>query len=160
MGQVDMTPIKRQKSGYTGGYLNVTPVMSYLKFKSGAAGVFETELQSSGMFSHPRIHIRGEKGEVEVMMDGGVKYSSWDNLNWTTPNITHKNAFHLEVEDLCDCIEQDKQPLDCGRDGAKALEVLMAISESARVRGKVKLPLQQKASPLDIMVEEGILKEI
>ena len=159
MGQVDMTPIKRNPDGYTGGYLNVTPIMSYLKFKSGAAGVFETELQASGMFRSPRIHIRGEKGEVEVMMDGGLKYSSWDNLNWTTPNLSHRDAFHLEVEDLCNCIEQDKEPLDSGRDGAKALEVLMALSESARVRGKVSLPLDQKAAPLDLMVKEGILQE-
>ena len=159
MGQVDMTPIERRPDGYTGGYLNVTPVMSYLKFKSGAAGIFETELQHSGMFRSPRIHIRGEKGEVEVMMDGGLKFSSWDNLNWTTPNLDRKNAFHLEIEDLCDCIEQDKEPLDSGRDGAKALEVLMAISESARLRGKIRLPLDRKMAPLDLMVQKGILKE-
>ena len=94
------------------------------------------------------------------MMDGGLKYSSWDNLNWSTPNLDHKNAFHLEIEDLCNCIEQDKEPLDSGRDGAKALEVLMAISESARVRGKVPLPLDQKMSPLDLMAQEEILEEL
>lgn len=160
IGQVDMTPLKKAADGYTGGYFNVTPVIGYLKFKSRAVGVIETDLQSSGILGNPRIHIRGEKGEVEVMMDGGVKYCSWDNINWTNPNLTHKDAFNLEVEDLCNCIEQNKEPLDSGRDGAKALEVLMAISESARVRGKVPLPLAQKKAPLDLMKEEGILKEI
>ena len=111
------------------------------------------------MLNSPRIHIRGEKGEVEVIMDGGVKYSSWDTLNWTTPNLGHKSAFRLEVEDLCDCIKQNKEPLDSGRDGAKALEILMALAESARVRGKVQLPLEQKMAPLDLMLQEGILKE-
>ena len=149
MGQVDMTPIKR----YPRGYLNVTPVIGYIKFKNGTAGVIETEIGG-----HPRIHIRGGKGEVEVMMDGGLKYSSNDNPNWTTPDLAHKDAFHLEVEDLCDCIEQDKEPLDSGRDGAKALEVLMAISESARVRGKVSLPLEQKMAPLDLIAQEGNLE--
>ena len=159
MGQVDMTPIKKDPEGYRGGYFNITPVLGYFRFKNGAAGTFETELQPSGMIRNPRIHIRGEKGEVEVIMDGGLKYCSWDNLNWTTPNLEHKNAFHLEVEDLCDCIEQDKEPLDSGKDGAKALEVLMAISESARVRGKVSLPLEQKMAPLDLMAQEGLLEE-
>jgi predicted dehydrogenase len=155
MGQVDMTPIERHRRGY----LNVTPVIGYLKFKNGAAGVIETDLQARGIFSNPRIQIRGEKGEVEVMMDGGLKYSSWDRLNWTTPNLVYQDAFHLEVEDLCNCIEQNKEPLDSGREGAKALEVLMAISESARLRGKVSLPLGQKMAPLDLIAQEGKLEK-
>ena len=57
MGQVDMTPIER----YSRDYLNVTPVVGYLKFESGAAGVIETDLQARGVFSNPRVHIRGEK---------------------------------------------------------------------------------------------------
>ena len=154
-GQVDMTPIERHRRGY----LNVTPVIGYLKFKNGAAGVIETDLQARGVFSNPRIHIRGEKGEVEVMMDGGLKYSSWDRLNWTTPNLVYQDAFHLEVEDLCNCIEQNKEPLDSGREGAKALEVLMAISESARLRGKVSLPLDQKMAPLDLIAKEDNLEK-
>jgi predicted dehydrogenase len=159
MGQVDITPIKKDPTGYRGGYFNVTPVVGYFKFKSKAVGFFETDLQNSGTLGNPRIHIRGDKGEVEVIMDGGVKYSIWDAPNWTSPSLTYKDAFHLEVEDLCNCIEQDKTPLDSGKDGAKALEVLMAISESARVRGKVSLPLAQKAAPLDLMAQDGILKE-
>jgi predicted dehydrogenase len=155
MGQVDMTPIEQHRRGY----LNVTPVVGYLKFKNGAAGFIETDLQARGVLRNPRIHIRGSRGEVEVMMDGGLKYSSWDNLNWTTPNLVHKDAFHLEIEDLCDCIEQDKEPLDSGRDGAKALEILMAISESARLRGKVSLPLKQEAAPLDLIAKEVELQK-
>src|SRR5207244_652698 len=103
-------------------------------------------LQARGRFSSPRIHLRGEKGEIEVRMDGGVKYSTWDQLNWTSPNLTSADAFHLEIEDLCNAIEQNKEPLDSGREGAKALEVLLAISESARLRGKVSLPLEQDAA--------------
>ena len=152
MGQVDTTPLEQHRRGY----LNVTPVVGYLKFKDGASGILETDLQARGVFRSPRIHIRGEKGEIEVMMDGGLKYSSWDRLNWTAPDLVHKDAFHLEIEDLCNCIEQNQEPLDSGRDGAKALEVLMAISESTRVRGKVALPLAQQAAALDVMAQEGV----
>jgi len=155
MGQVDTTPIKRHPRGY----LNVTPVMGYLKFKSGAAGVIETDMQGRGVFQQPRIHIRGEKGEVEVMMDGGLRYCSWDKLNWTTPNLVFRDAFNLEVEDMCNCVEQNKVPLDSGKQAAKAHEVLMAISESARIRGKVLLPLEQKMAPLDLIAKEGSLEK-
>lgn len=155
MGQVDMTPVKR----HARGYLNLTPAIGYLKFKNGAAGLIETDLQARGIARHPRIHIQGEKGEIEAMMDGGVKYSSWNNLNWSSPNLVHKDAFHLEIEDLCNCIEQDKEPLDSGINGAKALEILLAISESTRLRGKVYLPLNQNMAPLDLIAQEGKLEK-
>jgi predicted dehydrogenase len=150
MGQISGEKVER----HARGYLPVTPVVAYVKFKNEAAGVLETDLQARRVFTQPRIHIRGEQGEIEVMMDGGLKYSSWNNLNWTTPNLQPRDAFHLEIEDLCNCIEQDKQPLDSGRDGAKALEILLAISESARQRRKVTLPLEEKAAPLDLMLRE------
>ena len=130
-----------------------------LKFKSGASGVIETDLQARGVFQQPRIYIRGEKGEIEVMMDGGLKYCSWDRLNWTSPNLVYKDAFNLEVEDMCNCIEQNKEPLDSGKEAIKAHEVLMAISESARLRGKIILPLGQKSSPLDLIAQEGKLEK-
>jgi UDP-N-acetyl-2-amino-2-deoxyglucuronate dehydrogenase len=42
-----------------------------------------------------------------------------------------------------------------GESALKDLEVIMAIFESARLRKRVELPLQQPRFPLDIMTEEG-----
>ncbi|MBC7236656.1 MAG: hypothetical protein H5T69_12525, partial [Chloroflexi bacterium] len=41
--------------------------------------------------------------------------------------------------------------------GLKALEMVLAIYESARCHEKVTLPLQTRLSPLDLMVESGHL---
>jgi hypothetical protein len=37
------------------------------------------------------------------------------------------------------------------------MEILMAIYESARIKGLVEMPLQTKASPLRRMIEDGTL---
>ena len=41
--------------------------------------------------------------------------------------------------------------------GRAALEIMMAIYESARLHEVVRLPLQTRAYPLDLMVEGGDL---
>ncbi len=41
--------------------------------------------------------------------------------------------------------------------GYKAVEMVSAVHESARLRERVVLPLQTRASPLDLMVESGDL---
>ena len=42
-----------------------------------------------------------------------------------------------------------------GESALRDLEVIMAIFESARLRKKIELPLDQPRFPLDIMIEEG-----
>jgi hypothetical protein len=44
-----------------------------------------------------------------------------------------------------------------GHNGYKALEMLMAVYESARCHEQVRLPLHTRLNPLDIMVESGRL---
>lgn len=39
--------------------------------------------------------------------------------------------------------------------GLRVLEILMAVYESARLRAKIELPLDQDRSPMEIMVEDG-----
>ena len=77
---------------------------------------------------------------------------------YKTPNLVFKDAFNLEVENLCDCIEQNREPLDSGKEASKTQEVLMAIAESARLKGKVLLPLSQMAAPLDLIAQNGELE--
>ncbi len=43
-----------------------------------------------------------------------------------------------------------------GENGLRVLEIIMAIYESARIRGRITLPLQQDRLPTEIMVEDGV----
>ena len=76
---------------------------------------------------------------------------------WISPPLQGPNAFAVEIEDLINCIEKDKEPLDSGKDGRAALEVLLVIYESSRTHTRVTFPMEMKKSPLDAMVEAGVV---
>lgn len=54
------------------------------------------------------------------------------------------------VQDLMDAIERDRQPKGSIYDGRAALEMIMAVYDSHRLRGPVNLPLQNRRHPLSV----------
>ena len=43
----------------------------------------------------------------------------------------------------------------CGANALRGFEVVMSVYESARIRGRIELPLAQERFPLELMIEEG-----
>jgi predicted dehydrogenase len=73
-------------------------------------------------------------GKPETLKDGGLGQGNvW---------IAH---------DLIDAIERDRQPKGSVYDGRAALEMIMAIYESQRVRAPVELPLKNRRNPLTML---------
>ena len=141
----------RSQERHRRGYYHAHPAQGYIKFKNGARGILETELGKC------QIHILGTKGQIIVQMDGGLKISTDESPEWASPPLQGREAFAAEIEDLINCIEEDKEPLDSGKDGRAALEVLLAIYESSRTHTRVTFPMAMKESPLDAMVEAGVV---
>ena len=54
----------------------------------------------------------------------------------------------LIAKDLIDAVEKDRQPLGSMYDGRAALEMILAVYESWRVKGPVDVPLKNRAHPL------------
>ena len=147
MGQIDRSS-RRDKSPRHGEYVE-DMASAYLKFKSGLRCLFETE---SGQ---KRLHLFGEDGEMEVMVDGGLRLKTKDSGEWVKPELQRVNAFRLEMDELVAAIEENREHLCSGREGRAALEILMAVFESSRRRKAVELPLEEKGNPLTLMVEAG-----
>ena len=55
------------------------------------------------------------------------------------------------AQDLMEAIEKDRQPKGSIYDGRAALEMIMAVYESHRVRGPVEVPLRNRRQPLAMM---------
>jgi predicted dehydrogenase len=53
------------------------------------------------------------------------------------------------LRDLLEAITAGRPPLSSGRDGVAALELVMAVWQSARVGGPVAIPLQEREHPLE-----------
>jgi predicted dehydrogenase len=55
------------------------------------------------------------------------------------------------VKDLIEAVEKDRQPLGSMYDGRAALEMILAIYESHRLKGPVDLPLKNRQHPLTLL---------
>lgn len=62
-----------------------------------------------------------------------------------------------QADGLADWLEGQEPYRSTGEDGYKALQMVHAIYESARRHEKVRMPLQTRVNPLDLMVESGHL---
>ncbi len=62
-----------------------------------------------------------------------------------------------QAEGVADWVEGTEPYRSTGEDGYKALQMIHAVYESARMHEKVYLPLQTRVNPLDLMVESGHL---
>lgn len=63
-----------------------------------------------------------------------------------------------QADELADWIEGKREDhRNRGENGYKALEMLMAVYESARCHERVDLPLQTRVNPLDLMIDNGEL---
>jgi predicted dehydrogenase len=73
-------------------------------------------------------------GKPETLKDGGLGQGN----RWI-------------VQDLMAAIEQDRQPLGSMYDGRAALEMILAVYESHRLKGPVVLPLKNRQHPLTML---------
>ena len=55
------------------------------------------------------------------------------------------------AKDLIDAIEKDRQPLGSIYDGRAALEMILAVYESHRMKGPVEIPLKNRKHPLTLL---------
>ena len=126
--------LSRGFSGDTHGLILAT-------FKNNLTAVLKIE--NRGGFP-AKIQILGEKGEIEVWFDGGLRYRKTDGFGWKIPNLVlnpYLIEFKSEIENLMDAIQYDKQPFIDGVEGRKSLEIILAILKSSVECKEIFLPL-------------------
>ncbi|MCI8633155.1 MAG: Gfo/Idh/MocA family oxidoreductase [Lachnospiraceae bacterium] len=132
--------------------------LAIIKFANGAYGIFEgsTNVYPDGL--EETLHIFGEKGTVKA---GGMSVNHIEV--W---NVKGEEEKLVELQKQCDedpenvygfghtplyknmieSIEENKEPLVDGYAGKRALELILAIYESARKHCPVKLPLEEAST--------------
>jgi UDP-N-acetyl-2-amino-2-deoxyglucuronate dehydrogenase len=125
-----------------------------LKFKNGAIGVIEGTTSLYPGFSR-RVEVHGEKGSVVLdgnditvwkLQDTGEEEEELSRL--TERDISNASADPLaldvaghrrQIEDLVEALENNCEPAISGREGLKAIEIILAIYQSAREKRLVEL---------------------
>jgi predicted dehydrogenase len=121
-----------------------------VKFRSGAVGLIEgSTLAYPGYYA--RLDIYGSGGSV-VIEDDNIK--SWHLRSGephqaedeAIPSIAGSSSLNIweishrkQIEDVVDAVRKDRPPEVSGEDGRQALEIILAVYESARLGNPVRL---------------------
>ena len=129
-------------------------------YPGGVEGVIENEMNDANLVG---AAIYGEEGMM-VVDDDSLRLMTAATGGWkeTGPGgqagAGNSDAFADQANGICRWIngEFDDYP-GKAEYGKAATEIMMALYESARLHERVILPLQTRANPLDVAVEEGVI---
>lgn len=121
-----------------------------IKFKSGALGLLEGTTSAYPGFC-ARLDIYGSEGSVIIENDSIKEWHlrSGDTcpvepeptgfIGGTSSHDIWHHAHRTQIADVIQAIKQDRPPLVTGEAGRRALEIVLAVYESARTGKTVKL---------------------
>lgn len=131
--------------------------MAVIKFKNGAIGTIEGTVNVYPKNLEETLYLFGEKGTVKIGGTSTNNIDVWDfadeteadlknkNLQEATSNI-YGNGHTSLYEDVIDAIRNNRKPYVDAFAGRNALEMVLAIYQSAATGQPVKLPLNNVAS--------------
>jgi UDP-N-acetylglucosamine 3-dehydrogenase len=102
--------------------------------------------------------IVGTEGVIE--RDNGAAelgLRQWEAGDWETVDCEDTDDLMESIGHAVDCLDTGEEPLHGARRALNASEIIFAIRESSRRRGRVDLPLTVDEDPLAAMVESGEL---
>jgi predicted dehydrogenase len=133
---------------------------------------FGTHKARHGVGSRFGLQVYGSKGVVQLTTGGlpaayflpdpswfpGRSKVAWQEITSAgvgKPELLKDGGLGLGnvwiAKDLIEAIEKDRQPRGSMYDGRAALEMILAIYESHRLRGPVDLPLKNRQHPLSLL---------
>ncbi|MFH1566683.1 MAG: Gfo/Idh/MocA family oxidoreductase [Gemmatimonadota bacterium] len=155
-----MGSVERRTDRHIFGHRVEDRCSGIIDYGNGAIGVIENEL--SGLYQ-VGAWVQGSEGMLEVS-DNSLKYMSADRAGWQefarteTDTRGYGEAFVRQAYGICAWLDGTVEEYRGeSQQGLAALEIMMAVYESARLRERVELPLQTRDNPLDLAVEQGQL---
>ncbi|MEH2932782.1 Gfo/Idh/MocA family oxidoreductase [Candidatus Ventrimonas sp. KK005] len=145
--------------------------IALVKFKNGAYGIIEgtTDLYPKNL--EETLYLFGEKGTVKAGGQSVNQIEEWrfadaleepgaviEEFQENPPNVYGFGHTPL-YEDVIEAIQQDREPYVNGEAGRRALELVLAIYQSAAEGKAVKLPLHHVSS-VDFAGRFGKRKEM
>ena len=138
-------------------------VHSYFAFRGGAIGVFDSRRDSVGVNERYGMEIVGSEGIVSLrggsVTEGLMIYphplwaparreQRWQPLE--LEGVAPHDGHYLAVTDLVAAIEEGREPICSGRDGVRALEMVLGAYRSQIAGARMALPLAERRHPLEV----------
>jgi len=148
MGQVE-----RRTDRYERGNRVEDLCSGIISFRGGTRFVIEIDTPAQEGVPHG-TYIFGSEGTMRLA-DDGVLLHGQDEKGWSVIDAPPETN---EFAELLEWIEGKGQHRCAAESVRGTMEIMMAIYESARTRGLVRLPLRTRESPLELMVKSGALR--
>jgi len=146
-------------------------VLAMLRFENGAMGVFADNTLWSGGGLSEGGYLCGTDGTIEFHVPPWISFESaeihvkkgqitknivpryvGEDKEWLASYIDFDNyMFKREIDAFIKCVIDDSDPLVKGEDGRAAVEVPLAILQSADEQKPVNLPLQKSPNVPEIV---------
>lgn len=132
--------------------------LAIVKFKNGTYGMIEGTTNVYPTNLEETLYLFGEKGTAKAGGSSVNKLEAWRFDSEDESNIIkeyseeHPNVYGLGhtplYKDMIEAIQNNREPYVSAEDGARALELVLAIYLSAKEKRPIKLPLDDSVSTL------------
>jgi predicted dehydrogenase len=163
-GQIYRKPDESDQTGQSGfryGHAVESGGMALIEFANGIRAEIYTGTMHIKKRQYQDYEIFGTQGRIwraGDQADPPILIQNDQASGWHTAEFNDEAKPWLEnhAQFACMIHEGGDHPLS-GDSAFKDQEIVMAIYESARLRSKIELPLQQDEYPLQIMIDNGQL---
>ena len=100
--------------------------------------------------------IYGSDGTIDLT-EARVRLLNSKNAEWEERRAEGENSSVAQVRELLSWIEGKTEHRGDAKNGRAAVEIIMAIYESARLHEVVQMPVRTHASPIEVMIDNGDL---
>jgi len=127
-------------------------------YESGVQGIATTGFGEDGVGVHHRL--QGTDGTIEVTSRGDPQAriredgGDWEPL---VADVENASAVPPAIDHVVECLDAGVEPEISAYHALAVTEIIFAVWESSRRRGRVDLPLEVADNPLEAMVESGAL---
>jgi predicted dehydrogenase len=170
---VTRADIEDGSEGY--GHVAGDEINSMFRFKGKTMGYFASHLARHGVKQRWGIHVYGSKGIITIGQGGDAPRTSWfiEDPTWQpgrskakwqqitsagvgkpdpVENVEGHNIGNIRIaKDLIRAIETNTQPKCSMYEGRGAVEMVMAVYESHRLKKPVAMPLKNRVHPLPLL---------
>ena len=122
-------------------------------FENGCIGLLLQEIAGP---NYQGGVIYGSDGTIDLTGQR-VQLLNSKNAEWEERRAEGENSSVAQVRELISWIEGKTEHRGDAKNGRAAVEIIMAIYESARLHEVVQMPVRTHASPIEVMIDNGDL---
>lgn len=152
-----MAQVERKTDRYERGEPAEDRCLGRICFEDGTRFTYEGDMLNPKIDDESHIVVTGSDGVLQIQLDSWVSVTNEDGTTRYEPESGGRERMAY-VNELIEWIEGDRDGHRCsGEEGRQTMELLMSFYESVRTSGLVRAPLETRANPLKLMIEDGSL---